>query len=129
MKKALWLILICVLIAGLAEAKDYTINKKAGDLSVTVQIDRNPPIVGDNNLEIGLKDASGRDVTDAVVTVDYGMSAMPGMPAMNYRTNTELRSGKYKATLKLSMAGSWNVTVKINRQGKMLSTRFTVDAR
>jgi len=129
MKKMVWLIVIVMLFAGLAEAKDYMLNKKAGDLAVTVRIDRNPPIVGINNLEIGLKDASGREVTDALVTVDYGMAGMPGMPAMNYKANAPLRSGKYNAAMKLSMAGPWNVTVKINRQGKTVSTKFTVDAR
>ncbi len=129
MKKIVWLVLVCLLFAGLAEAKDYIINKKAGDLDVTIRIDRNPPIVGNNNLEIGLKDSSGREVTDARVSVDYGMPAMPGMPAMNYRTDTKLQGGKYGAAVKFSMAGSWNVTVKINRQGKLASTKFTVDVR
>lgn len=129
MKKVMWLVLIGLLFAGLAEAKDFIINKKAGNLDVTIRIDKNPPIVGTNNLAIGLKDVSGREVTDARVTVDYGMSGMPGMPAMNYKTDAQLRGGMYSAKLKLSMAGPWNVVIKINRQGKTVSTKFTVDAR
>jgi len=129
MKKVLWLVVIGLLFAGLAEAKEYLVNKKAGNLEATIRIDKNPPIVGTNNMEISLKDASGKEVTDARVTVEYGMPAMPGMPAMNYRTDARLQGAKYRAALTLSMAGSWNVTVKINRQGKPASAKFTVDAR
>lgn len=129
MKKALLLVLISLFFAGLVEARDYIVEKKAGDLTVMIRIDRNPPVVGSNNLDITLKDATGREVTDANIVVDYGMSGMPGMPAMNYRTGTQLQNGKYGATVKLSMAGPWTVTLKISRQGKTATTRFTVDAR
>lgn len=129
MKRAMLLALITLFLAGLAEAGDYVIEKKAGDLSVTVRIDRSPPVVGSNNLEIGLKDIAGREVTDATVAVDYSMAAMPGMPAMNYKTGTRIQKGKYVTAINLSMAGPWTVTIRISRQGKTASTRFTVDVR
>ena len=57
------------LIAGVVYAKDYEVNKKAGDYNVLIKIDKNPPIAGENNLEIAITDASGKAVTDAKVAV------------------------------------------------------------
>lgn len=129
MKKAIWMMMVVLLVAGAAWAKDFTLTKKAGDLTVDIKMDKNPPVVGNNNMVVGIKDASGKDVTDAKVAVDYGMPAMPGMPAMNYKANAMLHGNTYHAVMNLSMSGSWNVTVKINRQGKAVSTKFSIDAR
>lgn len=41
---------------------DYEVTKKAGDSRVRIQIDRNHPIIGDNNTVIWLKDVAGNDV-------------------------------------------------------------------
>lgn len=129
MKKTIWLLIVVLLVAGSAWAKDFALTKKAGDLAVAIKIDKNPPVVGNNNMEVVLKDGSGKEVTDARLAVDYGMPAMPGMPAMNYKTNAMLHGNMYHAVMNLSMSGSWNVTIKISRQGKTASTRFTIDAR
>jgi len=129
MKKVIWMMMVVLLMAGAVWAKDFALTKKAGDLTVDIKMDKNPPVVGNNNMMVALKDASGKDVTDAKVAVDYGMPAMPGMPAMNYKTMAMLRGNVYHAIMNLSMSGSWNVTVKINRQGKTVSTKFSIDAR
>jgi hypothetical protein len=128
MKKVVLLTLVFLLIGGIAYANEFTVQKKAGAYDLTVKIDRNPPIVGDNNMTISVKDASGRAVTDAKVAVAYMMPGMPGMPAMNYKTGATLKGGDYSAKMTLSMAGSWNVTVKVTRAGKTSMMKFTVDA-
>ena len=117
-----------LLIAGVAYAKDYEVKKKAGDYNVEIKIDKNPPVVGDNNIEIEIKDASGKYVTDAKGKIDYVMPAMPGMPAMNYKTDAELKGYEYKATMNLSMSGAWNIAIKISRGGKITTVKFNVDA-
>lgn len=129
MKKLGLVVLVLLLVAGIAYAKDYEVKKKAGEYNVEVKIDRNPPVVGDNNVKIEIKDSSGKYVTDAKVVVDYGMPAMPGMPAMNYKTDAELKGDEYKAKMNLSMSGSWNIAVKITRAGKTSTMKFTVDAK
>ena len=129
MKKTVVYALVFLLFAGIAYAKDYEVKKKAGQYEVEVKIDKNPPVVGDNTISIEIKDASGKYVTDATVKVDYGMSAMPGMPAMNYKTDTVLKGNEYKAVMSLSMSGPWNIAVKIARDGKTSSAKFSVDAR
>ena len=41
-------------------AKDFETTKKAGDFSVSVNIERNPPITGVNNITVVIKDAAGK---------------------------------------------------------------------
>lgn len=129
MKRTAVVILMLLLIAGIAYAKDYEVSKKAGEYDVEVRIDKNPPVVGDNNVTVEIKDAEGKSVSDAKVIVDYSMPAMPGMPAMNYKTDAELKGSVYKAKMNLSMSGSWNIAVKISRAGKTSTMKFTVDAK
>jgi hypothetical protein len=118
-----------LLIAGVVYAKDYEVNKKAGDYNVLIKIDKNPPVAGNNNVEIAITDASGKSVTDAKVVFNYSMPAMAGMPAANYKADAELKGTVYKTKANYPMAGSWNNEVKLAREGKTVSVRFTVDAK
>ena len=129
MRKAASVFLIVFLAFGVAMAKDFEVKKKAGEFDVEIKMDKNPPVTGDNNIAVEVKDASGNYVTDAKVVVDYSMPAMPGMPAMNYKTNAELKGKHYKATMKFSMSGPWNIAVKITKAGKTSTAKFSVDAR
>ncbi|MGD0281560.1 MAG: FixH family protein [Dissulfurispiraceae bacterium] len=130
MKKLILLATALLLIAtGAVYAKGFEINQKAGDYNVEIMFDKNPPSTGNNGVEIAIRDASGKSVTDAKVTVSYSMPAMPGMPAMNYKSAALLTGAKYTATLNLSMSGSWNVSVKIAKAGKTSTVKFNVDAQ
>lgn len=129
MKKIMAVVLMVLFVAGVAFAKDYEVAKKAGDLDVIVKIDRNPPIVGNNNITITAKDAKGAAITDAKVVVDYSMPAMPGMPPMNYKANAVLKGSEYNAVMNLSMSGPWNVAVKVIRGGKTSVVKFNIDAQ
>ena len=127
MKKIAAVTLALIFIAGIAYAKSYEVTRKAGDYTVDIKMDKNPPVVGPNNIEIVVRDASGKAVTDARVLVDYGMPAMPGHPAMGYKTDAQPKGGAYQAVLNISMKGPWTVTVRISHAGKTASARFTVD--
>jgi hypothetical protein len=74
-------------------------------------------------------DKAGKAVTDAKVLVTASMAAMPGMPAAENNAEAKLEGGKYKAKIDLTMAGSWNMSVRITRGGKTATAKFTVDAR
>ena len=128
MKKLTVVVLILLMMTGVAFAKNYEASKKAGDFDVTMVIDKNPPVVGDNAVTVTVKDQTGKVVSDAKVVVDYSMPAMPGMPAMNYTADAKLQGNDYKATMNLSMAGAWNVAVKINRGGQTTTAKFNVGA-
>jgi hypothetical protein len=129
MKKAAIVVLVLFMAASVVYAKGYEVQKKAGEYDVTVAIDKNPPITGDNGVSITVKDATGKTVKDAQVKVEYSMPAMPGMPAMNYKADAVLKGDEYKASMGLSMSGSWNIAVKITKAGKTSTMKFTVDAK
>jgi len=129
MKKLAMVTLVVLMVVAVAYAKDYEVTKKAGDLTVDVKIDKNPPISGTNNMDIAVKDAGGKLITDAKVMVEYSMPAMPGMPAMNYKADAQLKEDTYKAAMNLSMSGSWNISVKVTRANKTQTAKFTVDAK
>jgi hypothetical protein len=129
MKKLLLVGMAVLLSAGVVLAKDYEVKKKAGDFDVVVTIDKNPPVTGDNGVTVSVKDAGGKVVKDAKVVVDYSMPAMPGMPPMNYKADALLKGEEYKAVMNLSMAGPWNIAVKISAGGKNGTMKFTVDAK
>ena len=127
MKRITVALFVLLLAVGLAYAKAYVVMKKTGTYTVHVMIDKNPPITGQNRMEISIQDATGADVTDATVAVDYSMPAMPGMPAMNYKTKAEVNGSRYLTNVNFSMSGGWNINVKITRAGKTQSVKFNVD--
>jgi hypothetical protein len=129
MKRALILSLVMCLAAGMAFAKSYELQKKAGDYALDIRLDKNPPVVGDNLMELTIKDADGKAVTDAKVAVNYTMPPMSGMAPMNYKADAVLKGEKYQSTLKFSMSGSWNVEVKITQAGKTTPVKFNVDVK
>jgi hypothetical protein len=122
-------VLLVVLVAGTVLAKENTVQKKAGDYSVEIKMDKDTPVVGSNNVEIMIKDKAGKAVTDAKVVVTASMPSMPGMPAMENKADAKLDGGKYKAKIDLSMGGSWNMSARITQGGKTATAKWTVDAR
>jgi hypothetical protein len=117
------------LATGMAFAKSYELQKKAGDYALDIRLDKNPPVVGDNLMELTIKDIDGKTVTDAKVTVNYTMPPMSGMAPMSYKIDSVLKGEKYQSTLKFSMSGSWNVEVKITQAGKTTPVKFNVDVK
>ena len=120
--------LILCLIPSIADAKSYEVRKKMGEYEADVRIDKNPVILGDNSIEIQIRDGGGKPVTDAKVLVNYYMPPMARMAPMNYTTDAKLKGGKYKAIMNIIMSGPWIIAIKINLAGKMSTAKFNVDA-
>jgi hypothetical protein len=120
---------ILFLLSGVAMAGEYQVAKKVDDFDVVVTLDKNPPVAGKNMMTIVVKDNAGKPVTDVKIRVDYGMPAMPGMPAMNYKSEAAPSGTVFSAPIDFSMSGAWNVAVKILREGKTSTVKFNVDAR
>jgi hypothetical protein len=118
-----------LVVCGSVYAKDYEMSKKAGDLSVLVKIDKNPPVTGINKMTIAIQDAKGGAVKDATVAIDYGMPAMPGMGAMNYKTNAVLKGESYLSTINFSMGGPWFINIKISRGGITQTVKLNIDIK
>jgi len=92
-----------------------------------------PPRSGMNAFEVSVRDPSGQPVTDAGVSVLFYMAPMPtmNMPAMQSATTlAHRRDGVYQGDGEVMMAGRWDVTVAVERNGQPLDSRvFTVVAR
>lgn len=130
MKELTIIFFVVLVMFSAAYAKDYEINKKAGDLNVSIKIDRNPPVTSSNNFTIRITDAAGKAVTDAKVLLSYSMPPMPGMPPGSFKVEPAISGEVYKAKVSYSMAGSWNHDLKITHGGKtVVSTKFTIDVR
>ena len=128
MKTAAILLFIILLFAGTAQSRGLEVRQKAGNYDVEIKMDRNPPIVGDNHIEIGIKDG-GKPVTDANVLINYYMPPMPRMAPMNYRIDAKPKKERYQATMNFIMAGPWYISVIINHAGKISRTKVNVDAQ
>ena len=111
------------------EAGDYRVRKNAEGLAFDIAINRNPPVLGDNEIRIEIKDLQGNPVLDAEVLVNYYMPPMPRMPPMNYTIPASLKGKEYRATMDLIMAGPWNIITRARVQGKWVRASFPIDVR
>jgi hypothetical protein len=129
MRKLMTSLLVLLLMAGVVYARGYEVKKMAAEYETQVRLDRFPPTLGDNNIEIEIKDAAGKSITDAKVLVNYYMPPMPRMAPMNFTAEAKLKGERYKTAMKFIMSGPWIISVKINHGGKISTTKFNVDAQ
>jgi multidrug efflux pump subunit AcrA (membrane-fusion protein) len=99
----------------------------ASAAQITFRTLPDPPTVGENQLEATVKDAGGKPIDDADVSVRFFMPAMPtmNMPAM--RSEAKLSpagGGLYRGTGQVMMAGRWDATVIVARGGQRLGTKL-----
>jgi hypothetical protein len=127
MMKKTMLVILMVLLAGAVYAKSLEVTKKAGANTVTVTLQNDPPATGPNPVTVAVKDAQGKPVTNAVVVVDYVMPAMPGMPAMKYKEPLKLSGQVYTGKIDFSMAGPWQVSVKVMQGTSTGTVKFNTD--
>jgi hypothetical protein len=117
-----------VLMAGTVFAKEYAVQKKAKDCSVEITMEKDPPVVGTNRVEIAVTDEDGRAVRDAKIIVIAFMPAMPGMPLMRNTAVAKWEGGKYRAKINLPVGGTWEMSVGITQGGKTTMAEWTVNA-
>ena len=90
------------------------------------------PAKGANKVEAVVKQ-EGNTVTNATVRVTFRMPAMPNMNMPEMHSTTPLAhesDGRYVGTGQLEMAGTWNVTVTVARDGAQVgSSRFSLQAK
>lgn len=96
------------------------------ELKIEMTTEPSPPYRGHNVARVTLRDAGGKPVTGAQVTVSFFMAAMPamGMAAMHAGgTATEQGGGVYEAPVDLDSGGTWQVTITAVKDGRALGTR------
>jgi membrane fusion protein, copper/silver efflux system len=92
-----------------------------------------PPETGESRFEVTVRDASGRPVTDADVSVQQFMPAMPtmNMPAMKSETRLpHTGGGVYRGPAQVLVAGRWDVTVTVTKSGQQIGRKqFAMTAK
>jgi hypothetical protein len=105
----------------------------AAQVAITFRTKPDPPRVGDASVEVAVNDAAGQPLSGAEVSA---LLAMPAMPSMNHpamRSESTLRdagNGVYRGSVQIMMAGRWDVTVTVTRDGRIAGSRqFSLVAR
>src|SRR6516225_5037189 len=108
--------------AGAAAA----INAPTQQIGIYLSTEPAPPRKGSNTLRVKLTAAEGKPEVGAQVTATFFMPAMPamGMAAMRAVVNlTDKGNGLYEGPLQLDSGGTWQVTVTVQRNGQMITTK------
>lgn len=90
-----------------------------GGLVLRLATEPSPPRVGENALVVRVSDTAGRPVDGAQVDAVATMPAMGAMPAMESRGRmTPAGAGSYRVRYGLSMAGDWDVHLRVAAPGR-----------
>jgi RND family efflux transporter MFP subunit len=99
-------------------------------LELTTQPD--PPRKGNNIFRVKLTDDAGSAMSGAQVNVTFFMPAMPAMGMAALKANLELTEkggGLYEGAGELGSAGTWQVTLTAQKNGRVVGARhFTLNA-
>ena len=94
-------------------------------MDITLRTNPDPVQTGDNTFEV-LVMQDGKPVTDATVSTEFFMAAMPSMNMPEMRTKTDLThvgNGMYRGKGQVTMAGRWDVTVSVMRGGQEIGSK------
>lgn len=86
--------------------------------TITYTSEPDPPRAGDNAVSVMVRDKNGTPMMDLAVTTTYFMPAMPTMNMPEMRDSFTLvhrGEGEYAGNVRLSMGGTWVVTIAANR--------------
>ena len=101
-------------------------------MDITLRTNPDPVRMGDNTFEVMVMQ-DGKPVTDATVSTEVYMAAMPSMNMPEMRTKTDLThagNGMYRGKGQVTMAGNWDVTVMVMRGGQEIgSKKVTLTAK
>jgi hypothetical protein len=90
------------------------------------------PRTGENTFEVMVMQGS-QPVTDAEVSVELFMAAMPAMKMPEMKNTIALKhegNGQYRGTGNVMMAGAWDATVMVMRGGQHLGDeKLTIVAK
>ena len=103
--------------------------RKASDLSsqVTIQLEGHQQSlrVGQQTMSFTLKDALGKSVTGARVSLEANMSHAGMAPV--FADATEVGPGSYRGVVEFSMAGDWIITVHARlASGQTIERQFDI---
>ena len=98
----------------------------AAVVTFTVRTDPAPPRSGTNDFEVTVKDAEGKPIADAEVSLAFYMPPMASTNMPEMRSAAQLTSagnGVYKGSGTVGIPGDWDVTITATRKGQTLATK------
>ena len=96
-----------------------------GNVEVTLTTQPDPPRMGETTFDAMVMQG-GQPVTDADVSVELFMAAMPSMNMAEMKNSVPLKhegNGRYSGAGNVMMAGSWDATVSVKRGGQEIGNR------
>ena len=97
----------------------------AGNAEITLTTQPDPPKMGETTFEAMVM-MGGQPVTDADVSVELFMPAMPSMNMAEMRNSFPLKhegGGRYRGPGNVMMAGNWDATVSVKKDGQEVGVR------
>ncbi|MGH9258060.1 MAG: FixH family protein [Vicinamibacterales bacterium] len=115
-----------------SESAAATAQASTQPVEITLKTDPDPARTGENTFEAMVMQ-DGKPVTDATVSTELFMAAMPAMKMPEMRNTVDLThegNGMYRGRGQVMMAGSWDVTVMVMRGGQEIgSQKVTLTAK
>ena len=111
-------------MANMPAAQAPAVAPATGKVEITLTTQPNPPKMGETTFEAMVMQG-GQPVTDADVSVELFMPAMPAMKMPEMKSSTALKhegGGRYRGAGNVMMAGSWDATVSVKRGGQEVGT-------
>ncbi len=117
------LILITGIVAFSCTSKEsFKKELSEGEIKIVITSDQ-PPHVGINKWKLKVYQ-NGKPVTDAILKINGYMPPMPGMPEMSFDYPVKKVGDYYQSDVNLSMGGTWQITVTVEKEGKTQKLKF-----
>lgn len=115
---------LLLVLAGCGRARHA--NPTSEDsFTVALATEPAPPLVGDGELVVTLRDAAGQPMNDAQLAIEANMSHAGMTPVSGSGTRGE--AGIYRVPIAWTMAGDWYVDVRFTLpDGQAITRRFPV---
>jgi Cu(I)/Ag(I) efflux system membrane fusion protein len=111
-------LLLSLVLAAACSKPPPAQTTSAGDLTIHLALQPDPPTTGDNRLLVNVRDSGGKPVEGARLSFQYSMAAMGSMPEMKGGgTSQSLGNGRYSVSYRLQMNGDWTLTLAIEAAG------------
>lgn len=96
-------------------------------ITIALRANSQPALNQAETFLIDLTDANGAPITDALVSLNLDMPAMP--MSSNRPIAEHLGNGRYQAQTAYTMSGSWEIIVQVEAAGQTLNATFTREVR
>ncbi len=80
-----------------------------------------------NTFHVSVADSAGKSISDATVKIALVMPAMPemGMAEMKVAPTVAWNGSDYSGKANIPSAGSWNVTIQVLKQNRVIASENT----